>query len=88
MENQDYIALCIQYAQNNLNTMVYDVNYTYSRMCMEKTPLYVENERLFYHIQDLIDDFITDYELDEDWADMNGIYVDYIFEKILDYHSI
>lgn len=82
--SNDMVTLCVQHANNNINSMIYDLQYTYSQMCMNRTPLNMENPKLYNHIQDLIDDFITDYELDEEWADTYGVDVDYIFEKLLD----
>ena len=82
--SNDMVTLCVQYANNNIYSMIYDLQYTYSQMCMNRTPLNMENPNLYNHIQDLIDDFITDYELDEEWADIYGVDVDYIFEKLLD----
>lgn len=73
----------IQYVDNNFNYSIYDLQYTYSQMCMNKTNLMEENERLYEHISNLIEDFVIDNDLEEDWAEDFGIDVQDVFEKVL-----
>jgi hypothetical protein len=75
----------LDYVYHNFNTFIFNVKFTYSQMCFNRTPLKMENDRLYNHILDLIDDYITDYDLEENWFYEHFEDVDYIFEKLLDY---
>lgn len=76
---------CIEYVYNNLNTLTFNLPYTYSRMCINRTPLQVEDNRLFQHLMDLIEDFGIDNDLDENWWVYEMIDVEDVFDDLLDY---
>lgn len=85
MKEKTLYEQCIEYAFNNLNTLIFDLPHTYSRMCVNRTPLYMENERLFQHIMDLIEDFGVDNNLDENWWVDEMIDVEDVFDDLLEY---
>ena len=88
IDDDDMEEELIQYVDNNFNSLVFDLQYTYSQMCMNKTDLMGENERLYEHISNLIEDFVIDNELEEDWAEDFGIDVQNVFEKLLNRNYI
>lgn len=85
MKEKTLYEQCIEYVYNNLNTLIFDLPYTYSLMCVNRTPLHIENERLFQHIMDLIEDFGVDNNLDENWWVDEMIDVEDVFDDLLEY---
>ena len=59
------INKCVEYVKENLDPTV-DLGYTYSKMCVHRTPLRMEDSWLYNHISDLIEDFIVGLN-DEDY---------------------
>lgn len=74
-------TLCEQYVDNNFNRMMFDISYTYSKMCINRTNLKTEDYRLYEHINDLIDDFATDNDIEKELV--SEFDIEDIFEKLL-----
>lgn len=72
----------IEYVKNNVNSS--DVEYTYSQMCIQRVPLHYANNNLFNQISDLVDDFISDNELSEEWFEETFIDIEDLFEYLFD----
>lgn len=85
MEEKKLYEQCIEYVYNNLNTLTFDLPHTYSRMCVNRTPLHLENKSLFQHIMDLVEDFGIDNDLDENWWVDEMIDVENVFDDLLKY---
>ena len=66
------------------NVSIEDINYTFSRMCIERTPLHYQNNNLYNQLSDLVDDFIADNELSEEWFEETFIDIEDLFEDLLD----
>ena len=75
------INKCVEYVKENLDPTV-DLGYTYSKMCVHRTPLRMEDSWLYNHISDLIEDFKSDYDME-----MYDFDIDYIFDKLVDYEA-
>lgn len=73
------INKCVEYVKENLDPSV-DLDYTYSKMCVHRTPLRMEDSWLYNHISDLIEDFKSDYDME-----MYDFDIDYIFDKLIGY---
>jgi hypothetical protein len=71
MENE-----MIQFIKENVD--MEEVNFTYKKMCENKTPLYHQNYALFVTIDALIVDFCCDNNIDEYYD------VEDIFNEIID----
>ena len=65
------------------NVSIEDINYTFSRMCIESTPLCYQNNNLYHQLSDLVDDFIADNELSEEWFEETFIDIEDLFENLL-----
>jgi hypothetical protein len=76
---------CVEYVYNNLNTMRFDVRYTYSQMCINRTPLKMEDDMLYNHLMDLVEDFGVDNDLDNDWYEYEMIDIEDVFDELLNY---
>lgn len=70
---------CIKHFDNNL----YNVNTTFNRMTAQRCDLKTADYLVYNHLSNLIDDFITDYEINEDWFYNNIGIVDDIALDIL-----
>lgn len=79
------VEQCVEYVHNNFNTLVYDAKYTYSQMCISNCPLYYQNPNLYGHIQDLMEDFGLDNDLEENWFDDEFIDAEDMFDMYLSY---
>lgn len=79
------VEQCVEYVHNNFNTLVYDAQYTYSQMAMSRCSLSHQNPNLYNHIQDLMEDFGLDNDLDNDWYDEVGIDAEDMFDMYLLY---
>ena len=75
---------CVEYVHNNFNRFVYDAQYTYSQMCINRCSLHSQNPNLYDHIMELIEDFELDYEL-EGWFNESGLDVEDVFDMYLLY---
>lgn len=67
----------IEFVKANVN--MEDVNYTYSKMCVNRTPLYHQNPTLFNQIDDLVAEFCIDNDINNEDFD-----IEEIFDKIMD----
>lgn len=79
------VEQCVEYVHNNFNTLAYDAQYTYSQMCINRTPLYHQNSSLYDHILQLMEDFGLDNDLEENWFDEVGIDAEDMFDRYLTY---
>lgn len=61
------------------NVDMEDVNYTYSKMCVNRTPLHYQNHSLYNQIEDLVEEFCMDNDMDNEDFD-----IEEIFDKIMD----
>lgn len=66
------------------NVSIEDINYTFSRMCIERSSLRYQNNNLYNQLSDLVDDFIVDNELSEEWFEETFIDIEDLFEDLLD----
>ena len=76
---------CVEYVYNNFNTMRFDVRHTYTQMYINRTSLKVEDDMLYNHLMDLVEDFGVDYGLDNDWYEYEMIDIEDVFDKLLNY---
>ena len=76
---------CVEYVYNNFNTMRFDIRHTYSQMCINRTPLKMEDDMLYNHLMDLVEDFGVDNDLDNDWYEYEMIDIEDVFDKLLEY---
>lgn len=60
-----------------------DVKYTYSRMCIERNNLNNANYSLYNKISDLVDDFVSDNELSDEWFETEVGLIDDLFDELL-----
>ena len=74
---------CIKYCREHFDTNTYDVNSAFSRMAMQRCDLKMADYMVYNHISNLIDDFIQDYEITQEWFDDNIGIVDDIALDIL-----
>ena len=74
---------CIKYCAEHFDTETYDINSTFSRMAMQRCDLKTADCMVYNHISNLIDDFIQDYEITQEWFDDNIGIVDDIALDIL-----
>lgn len=72
----------IEYVKNNID--MGDVEYTYSKMCIERVPLHYANNNLYNTLSDLVDDFVSDNELSEEWFEETFIDIEDLFEDLFD----
>ncbi len=61
------------------NVDMEDVNYTYSKMCVNRTPLHYQNHSLYNKINDLVEEFCIDNDMNSEDFD-----IEEIFDKIMD----
>ena len=54
-------------------------------MCISKCPLYSQNPNLYGHIQDLMEDFGLDNDLEENWFEDEFIDAEDMFDMYLSY---
>ena len=67
----------IEFIKKNVN--IEEVYYTYGEMCVNRTPLYHQNPTLFNQIDDLVEEFCIDNDMDSEDFD-----IEEIFDKIMD----
>ena len=67
----------IEFIKENVNMEV--VYYTYGEMCVNRTPLHYQNNTLYNHISDLVEEFCIDNDMDSEDFD-----IEEIFDKIMD----
>jgi hypothetical protein len=60
-----------------------EAQFCFSKMCIHRTSFRIEGGSLYSQIDRLMEDFIYDNELDDDWYDANIIDVDSVFEDVL-----
>jgi hypothetical protein len=75
LEYQDRLNQMVEYIKTNVD--MDEVGYTYSRMCIERCSLRIENPTLYNKISDLIDDFGCDNDFD-----VSDISVEEIFDEL------
>lgn len=75
MENK--VTKMVEFIKANVN--MEEVYYTFGEMCINRTPLHYQNHSLYNQIDDLIEEFCMD-------NDMNceDIDIEEIFDKIMD----
>lgn len=61
-----------------------EVEYTFSKMCIERVPLHYANNTLYNKLSDLVDDFIADNDLQDDWFEKTFLSIDDLFEYLID----
>lgn len=72
----------IEFVKENVNSE--ECAWAYSQMCIKRMPLNCVDYELYCRIGDLIDDFVEDNELGEEWFEENFSDIYDVFEKILD----
>ena len=60
------------------------LSYTYSKICYERVPLKNADSYLYNQIDDLVQDFVEDNELSQEWFEENFFDIDDLFLKCLD----
>lgn len=75
------IKKLVEYVLSNVD--IEDVNYTYSRMCIERNSLNNANYDLYNKLSDLVDDFISDNELSEEWFETEVGLIEDLFDELL-----
>lgn len=60
------------------------LSYTYSKMCYERVPLKIVDCYLYNQIDDMVQEFIQDNDLTQEWFEENFIDVEAVFEECLD----
>ena len=68
----------IEFIINNINTD--EIELTYSQMCVERCSLYIANHRLFTKIDDLVEEFCIDNEIENDF-DTEDVF-DELFDNV------
>lgn len=71
----------VEYILENVD--IEDVNYTYSKMCIERTSLNVANYDLYNKLSDLVVDFVLDNELSDEWFETEVGLIEDLFEELL-----
>lgn len=69
----------VQHIQDVISVDV--LNYVYSKMCLERIPL---DSYLYNQIDDLVQEYIQDNELSQEWFEENFFDIDDLFVKCLD----
>lgn len=72
----------IEFVKSNIDSM--DIEYTYSQMCIQRVPLHYANNNLYNQLSDLVDDFVSDNELSEEWFEETFIDIEDLFECLFD----
>ena len=67
----------IEFVKANVN--MEEVYYTFGEMCVNRTPLYYQNPSLYNKIDDLVEEFCIDNDMDSEDFD-----IEEIFDKIMD----
>lgn len=60
-----------------------EIRRTYSQMCMEKRNLPTQNWELYNYIKNLVDDFVEDNDLSNDWFETEVGLIEDLFEELL-----
>ena len=60
------------------------LNYVYSKMCFARIPLKIADSYLYNQIEYIVQDFIEDNELSQEWFEENFFDIDDLFLKCLD----
>lgn len=70
----------IEFIQENIDSA--DVQVTFSRMCIERAPLRMVNNNLYNKLSDLVDDFIIDNDLTDDWFEETFFDIEDLFDYL------
>ena len=70
----------IEFIQENIDSA--DVQVTFSRMCIERAPLRMVNNNLYNKLSDLVDDFISDNDLTDDWFEETFFDIEDLFDYL------
>lgn len=57
---------------------------TFAQMCIERAPLKMVNHKLYCKIENAVEDFLEDNELDGEWLDDNVGDIEDIFNSLFD----
>ena len=57
---------------------------TFAQMCIERAPLKMVNHKLYGKIENAVEDFLEDNELDGEWLDDNIGDVEDVFNSLFD----
>jgi hypothetical protein len=57
---------------------------TFAQMCIERAPLKMVNHQLYGKIENAVEDFLEDHELDGEWLDDNVGDIEDIFNSLFD----
>ena len=60
-----------------------EIKRTYSQMCIEKRNLPTQNWELYNYIKNLVDDFVEDNDLSNDWFETKIGLIEDLFEELL-----
>ena len=77
----DMTKKLVNYILENVN--VEEIRFTYSQMCMKKTDLARQNWELYNDLENYVDNFIEDNELDDEWFETEVGLIDDLFEELL-----
>ena len=72
----------VQYIQDVISVDI--LNYAYSKMCLLRIPLKNADSYLYNLIEYIVQDFVEDNELSQEWFEENFFDVDDLFVKCLD----
>ena len=72
----------VQHIQDVISVDI--LNYAYSKMCYERVPLKIADCYLYNQIDDLIQEYIQDNDLTQEWFEENFFDIDDLFLKCLD----
>jgi hypothetical protein len=78
----EYTDKLVQHIQDVISVDL--LNYVYSRMCLLRIPLKIADYYLYNLIEYIVQNFIEDNELSQEWFEENFFDVDDLFVKCLD----
>lgn len=70
----------IEFLKDNIDNA--DVQVTYSRMCIERAPLRMVNNNLYNKLSDLVDDFLQDNDITDEWFEETFIDIEDLFDYL------
>ena len=62
---------CVKYCNEHFDRDTYNVDYVFSKIAMQRSDLKNVDYMAYTHLSNLINDFITDYEIEQKWFDDN-----------------
>ena len=74
---------CVKYCNEHFDRDKYNMDYVFSQMAMQRSDLKSVDYMVYTHLLNLINDFITDYEIEQKWFDDNIGTIDDIALDIL-----